>query len=669
MAAINVSVEGTAFQYRLTVDDLSKVFGRYGTLDDVSVSTDGSVATVWFRDPRHADMAIVDLNDKVLNGDEGKLCVTPCYRDDAWGNMSYPYADSYSCYGTHQTGYGSSPTNYDPAHVDASYGYAPSDTSGYYDISGQYYGPSGADFGADTFGGKRAVVRKYTCRIEIGLENESGFSVARKLIGIKGANMKAIVSRTDAKLRLRGKDSGYMEGDTGKESDEALHLCISCTNHEGYMMAQRLALDIIEQTIDDHRSFREVMGLPTLQYAPPAITEHPVIISNGSGGFGGKGSKGRGRSATAGYGGNQYVASEVAGKEVFYPLSGEGAERSIPCGEEIESLIEKRNEARRVGRYAEADRIRNHLSARGVCLMDDPGARGRGQDVTNWRYQGKGTKMFVDKRPMEEDDMYHKPANPQDMYHNPYYTDEYSPPAPHENEVAGAFTNPSGKNEIDEKDLNTSTLSTQAGSVEASTPQKQDPCETADKRVSNDEVEILEKDARTDNLAAYMSWRGTRSMTRDFDVHSCPDPEAFESACPRPSFLAEAGHDFRPEASLPHPRASHAGVFSRRNSCARNSGVYSGGDLAVPASSSRRSRYDDFRNTIAGGLGSVFSQAAGGLGSVFSHGIGEGRLSYVRPRSATPGEEETDAGVLDPRHRFESCLPPELIEEALGERN
>jgi len=53
---------------------------------------------------------------------------------------------------------------------------------------------------------------------------------------------------------------------------------------------------------------------------------------------------------------------------------------------EIQTKIEERNEARRLGRYADADAIRATLYNQGVQLMDDPGARGRGVEVTEWRY-------------------------------------------------------------------------------------------------------------------------------------------------------------------------------------------------------------------------------------------------------------------------------------------
>jgi hypothetical protein len=78
-----------------------------------------------------------------------------------------------------------------------------------------------------------AGLRKFTCRFDIPVENDKDFQVARRIIGQKGANMKKIVATSDAKLRLRGKGSGYLEGFYKTESPEPLHLCVSCTTKEG----------------------------------------------------------------------------------------------------------------------------------------------------------------------------------------------------------------------------------------------------------------------------------------------------------------------------------------------------------------------------------------------------------------------------------------------------
>jgi len=59
-----------------------------------------------------------------------------------------------------------------------------------------------------------------------------------------------------------------------------------------------------------------------------------------------------------------------------------------PPEDEIELLIEERNDARKQGNYAQADQIRNLLKLGCVVLMDEKGRRGQltGQEVTQWRY-------------------------------------------------------------------------------------------------------------------------------------------------------------------------------------------------------------------------------------------------------------------------------------------
>merc|ERR1719198_438794 len=57
-----------------------------------------------------------------------------------------------------------------------------------------------------------------------------------------------------------------------------------------------------------------------------------------------------------------------------------------PPVDEIERQIDARNEARRQCNFTEADRIRQSLHEKGVALMDEPGARGKGAEVTTWRY-------------------------------------------------------------------------------------------------------------------------------------------------------------------------------------------------------------------------------------------------------------------------------------------
>jgi hypothetical protein len=119
-------------------------------------------------------------------------------------------------------------------------------------------------------------LRKFTCRFEIGIENDKDFQVARRIIGQKGINMKNIVARTDAKLRLRGRGSGYLEGLGRQESPEPLHLCVSCTSRRGYAEAARLVSDLLERVYDDYRHYCTMNGFPYSSDIRVTIREHPL---------------------------------------------------------------------------------------------------------------------------------------------------------------------------------------------------------------------------------------------------------------------------------------------------------------------------------------------------------------------------------------------------------
>jgi RNA recognition motif-containing protein len=133
---VTVSVEGIGFSYQLTNDDLFKVFSRYGVVTHVEVHMpEGNSATVCFAAYDEASRAIASLDGKELAGVKGHLRV-------AWGQL-------------------------------------PTLTPGVH------------------FGDHRSIAdgqRKFTCRFEIGIENDKDFQVARRLIGQKGMSSQNALS-------------------------------------------------------------------------------------------------------------------------------------------------------------------------------------------------------------------------------------------------------------------------------------------------------------------------------------------------------------------------------------------------------------------------------------------------------------------------------------------
>mmetsp|Transcript_13319 Transcript_13319/g.35721 ORF Transcript_13319/g.35721 Transcript_13319/m.35721 type:complete len:567 (+) Transcript_13319:218-1918(+) len=253
-------------------------------------------------------------------------------------------------------------------------------------------------------------VRKYTCRFMIGIENDKEFSVVRRIIGTKGAHMKRIFKQTDAKLRLRGRGSGYFEGASQKESNEPLQLCVSCTSNEGYKLAVSLTEELLESVYAEYRAFCAEQGKPE-----PELHTSPQVVSgrdrdrdrqsDGSGGNsvgqtalplveegvpGGDEGDDDDVGVSKKEGGRRRGRRSRGGKAKSSDGKG-AADRSdpppkAPPVEEIEQFIDQRNEARRQCNFVEADQIRTTLYERGVALMDEPGARGRGTEVTTWRY-------------------------------------------------------------------------------------------------------------------------------------------------------------------------------------------------------------------------------------------------------------------------------------------
>jgi len=235
-------------------------------------------------------------------------------------------------------------------------------------------------------------VRKYTCRFLIGIENDKEFQVARRIIGAKGANMKRIVRLTEAKLRLRGQGSGYFEGAGQKESAEPLQLCVSCISADGYKTAVRQVEEILKRVYEEYKQFCREGNKPVpelhinlsenqLVYSAREPKGSPALPASPGGGSDGEGSpKKEGRR-----GGRRSRAKKEGRAAVGELDRGEPGPNAPPV-DDIEKLIDDRNEARRANNFQEADRIRNLLHSQGVALMDEPGGRGRGAEVTTWRY-------------------------------------------------------------------------------------------------------------------------------------------------------------------------------------------------------------------------------------------------------------------------------------------
>ena len=243
--SVTVSVLGVDFNYNLMDDDVRKVFGRYGRVTAVEiVRPELRSARVWYASYSDAEVAIKDLDGKVLPGVHGRLSVE-------WTGGRSPKEALSSSFLDKTTA-----TSPDDHHMNSS-----------------------PEFG--TAHPDQAQVRKFTCRFEIGIENDKEFQVARRIIGQKGSNMKRIVKNTDAKLRLRGRGSGYLEGAAKVESPEPLHLCISCVSPGGYKQAVGLVTELLASVYEEYRRYCRARGTEPHPALGVNIKEYPLIVYGG----------------------------------------------------------------------------------------------------------------------------------------------------------------------------------------------------------------------------------------------------------------------------------------------------------------------------------------------------------------------------------------------------
>lgn len=119
--------------------------------------------------------------------------------------------------------------------------------------------------GGDSRGGAWA---KCSCRILIGIEQESDFQVVGRLIGPKGANMKNIVEKVpDAKIRIRGRGSRFLEGPQQVESTDPLMICVTASRSESFETAATLVEELLRKVQSEYARYCQRRGRPEPMHA------------------------------------------------------------------------------------------------------------------------------------------------------------------------------------------------------------------------------------------------------------------------------------------------------------------------------------------------------------------------------------------------------------------
>ncbi|WVQ83290.1 hypothetical protein IAT38_005429 [Cryptococcus sp. DSM 104549] len=97
-------------------------------------------------------------------------------------------------------------------------------------------------------------------KLFIGLDNMRNFNVRAKTVGPGGMFVKYIQAETGARVQIKGQGSGFMESDTGRESEEPMHINIAAPNEDQVERAKVLANDLLEVLRTEHGKARDALG-------------------------------------------------------------------------------------------------------------------------------------------------------------------------------------------------------------------------------------------------------------------------------------------------------------------------------------------------------------------------------------------------------------------------
>ncbi|KAG9003091.1 hypothetical protein FRB90_011245 [Tulasnella sp. 427] len=107
-------------------------------------------------------------------------------------------------------------------------------------------------------------------KIFINLETLRNFNVRAKVVGPQGMFVKHIQSETGTRVQIKGQGSGFFDSETGRESDEPMHIHITGPEEHQIDRAKILTDDLLEVVRAEHAKakaalYQQQMGLHQAQ--------------------------------------------------------------------------------------------------------------------------------------------------------------------------------------------------------------------------------------------------------------------------------------------------------------------------------------------------------------------------------------------------------------------
>ncbi|KAK3620752.1 hypothetical protein LTR56_023221 [Elasticomyces elasticus] len=94
-------------------------------------------------------------------------------------------------------------------------------------------------------------------RIPIDLEPIPGFNLRAQVVGAGGSYVKHIQTETRCRVQIKGRGSGFMEHDSGRESDEAMYLHVAGPDPAEVERAKEMCISLLDSVKESYDAFKE----------------------------------------------------------------------------------------------------------------------------------------------------------------------------------------------------------------------------------------------------------------------------------------------------------------------------------------------------------------------------------------------------------------------------
>jgi hypothetical protein len=125
-------------------------------------------------------------------------------------------------------------------------------------------------------------------KLPVGLETIRNFNVRAKVVGPSGMFVKYIQQETGTRVQIKGVGSGFIDQETGRESDELMHIHITGPDEGQVARAKVLTDDLLEVVRSEHAKMQLVVQQQQMElhqaqmqyaayagYAPPPPSSMP----------------------------------------------------------------------------------------------------------------------------------------------------------------------------------------------------------------------------------------------------------------------------------------------------------------------------------------------------------------------------------------------------------